>query len=115
MKFVTSTLFVALAATIVPVVHGHGWIQSIVVDGKTYLGKTPFQLEQSGVTSSPIRQIESNGPVTDMSSSDLTCGIKAKIAEEVIDAKPGSVMSFLWKNPLSLTGNVRASQVFHST
>lgn len=45
---------------------------------------------------SPIRLVDDIGPVKGASKSDLNCGLGAALAEMVVPANPGSVLSILW-------------------
>lgn len=73
-------------------INAHGSLQSITIDGTTYIGNIPH------VTSfaSPIRAIDDITPVKGASNRDLNCGKNAQIAQMVVDAKPGSELSFNW-------------------
>lgn len=87
----------ALAATLISSVLGHGWVQTIQVDGQTFSGPRPSQLD-SNPPSSAVRQISNNGPIlaTNVNSADMACGIGAKVAKDVIEVNPGSQMSMTW-------------------
>jgi len=103
-------ILILLVASLVPSVLGHGWVKSVHIGGQTYMGNPPSEETGSSVPSSPIRQIANNGPViisdSGLASSDITCGLNAQVADQVIETSPGSIISFSWTN--DGTNNVRS-------
>jgi hypothetical protein len=88
-----SALF--LSSFLVGSVFGHGYVQQMIIGGKTYNGPSPFGKIKSA---SPIRQITSTNPVTNLNSGDLTCGLGAKVgsASIVAPATAGSSITYKW-------------------
>ncbi|KAF8326887.1 glycosyl hydrolase family 61-domain-containing protein [Cantharellus anzutake] len=74
---------------------GHGYVESITVGGKTYPGNRPYG---KGTTNTPIRQITTVNPITDVASPSMTCGIGAKIntAFLTVHVTAGSDITFHW-------------------
>jgi hypothetical protein len=96
--------FVALALAFLPAVFSHGSVHVLTVDGTPYDGPA---IAQEGLDS-VVRMISTMNPVTDPTSSDLTCGqgvvangVTAKLSAA---AKPGSTVSFSW-----ISGNAGAN------
>ncbi|KAI0735992.1 glycosyl hydrolase family 61-domain-containing protein [Earliella scabrosa] len=83
-------IFAALCA--IPYVAAHGFVSKVTIDGKTYAGNEPGQYKGP----SPIRLVDNNGPVKGSDNPDLFCGLKAKPAELVASANPGSEVTFEW-------------------
>lgn len=78
-----------------PVVLGHGYVEQVVIGGKTYMGPQPYT---SAKLDSPIRKITSTNPITDVKSSDMTCGIHAATTAAIVaPAIPGSKLTYRWR------------------
>ncbi|KDQ51349.1 glycoside hydrolase family 61 protein [Jaapia argillacea MUCL 33604] len=93
-----STLFLSLLAA-TPLVSAHGFIKTVIIDGKTYQGNLP-----GGATNpSPIRQISTIDPVKGATNAFVFCGQNATVASMVAPANPGSTVTFDWAD--SETGN----------
>ncbi|VDC03268.1 unnamed protein product [Peniophora sp. CBMAI 1063] len=92
---------VAIAiALFLPNVAAHGYLYSIVIDNTTYLG-TPMTgqtVPTNFIDSGVIRQVDgfNDDQVTDLTSSDLICGLNYKLARHEAPAKPGSKIEFKW-------------------
>ena len=81
-------LLTAIAAS----VDAHGFVYTVTIDGKRYIGNVP-----SGDTNpSVIRQVSDINPVKGVSNPDLNCGLSAQLSSLVADANPGSAMAFNW-------------------
>jgi len=92
----TSTLFLpflAAALSLVPSAHGHGLVYHFGVDGKMYTGDTPGGKSDP----SPIRQVSSQDPIYGATSPSVNCGTGAPNAALVVDAMPGSNLTWDWK------------------
>ncbi|KAI0762314.1 glycosyl hydrolase family 61-domain-containing protein [Fomes fomentarius] len=83
---------VLAALCALPYVAAHGFVSSVAIDGKEYAGNEPNQYKGP----SPIRLISDISPVKGASNADLFCGLKAKPAELVASANPGSEVTFQW-------------------
>ncbi|TFY77212.1 hypothetical protein EWM64_g6800 [Hericium alpestre] len=79
-------------------VYAHGGIAKFTVDGKQYKGIAPWEGDSPSPNNGPIRQVATNGPVKDLKSADIACGLDAQFAGGVADAKPGSALVFEWGN-----------------
>lgn len=91
----TSTLLLPFltAALSLPFVRGHGFVHTFSVDGKQYTGDIP-----SGDSSpSPIRQISSQDPIYGATSPSVNCGTNSSNAALVVDAMPGSTLTWDWR------------------
>ena len=76
-------------------VSGHGAVVKVTIDGKEYTGPLPGAAKMDSI----IREVTQNGPVTDVTSKDLWCGVGSTPATEVASAKPGSNLNlFVSKN-----------------
>lgn len=83
-------LFCLLAAT---AVNGHGYVGFIVADNKNYSGPVPFDQDPDSRLNSPIRQIQSEGPVLDVNSTLIACGFNNSVlASEVAEISAGSTL-----------------------
>ena len=81
--------FLAAAAASVD---AHGFVYTVTIDGKRYVGNVP-----SGDTNpSVIRQVSDISPVKGTSNPALNCGLNAQLATLVANANPGSAMAFNW-------------------
>jgi len=97
MKYYTLSLL-ALVASLTPPVMGHGWVASIVIDGAVHQGNNPFQPENA--VASPIRLVNSSSPVRNVQDPFISCGLEAKSALQIADAKAGSIIQFNWINDI---------------
>ena len=91
--------YIALIAALAPCVTAHGYMNTIVVDGKTYTsprmreeGQWPNSTANPGV----IRQIGWDDEFVGIDSSDMICGKGSQLAEDEATAHPGSVVEFTW-------------------
>jgi hypothetical protein len=85
--------FLAAALSLVPSAHAHGFVANFGVDGKVYKGNIP-----SGRTDpSPIRQITDQSPIYGATSPTVNCGTGAPNAALVVDAMPGSNLTWDWR------------------
>lgn len=98
MTYSLSFSAVALVASLVPSVMAHGWVASMVIDGKSFAGNNPFQ-PQSAVPS-PIRLVNSSDPVRGAQNPFMGCGLQAQPAQLIADANPGSSIDFNWINDI---------------
>jgi len=92
-----STFFVSCLSPLAilflaPYVDAHGYLTSFSVDGTSYAGNVPG----ASTNPSPIRQISTIDPVKGASNTNLMCGQNAQNAAMVVDANPGSTISFQW-------------------
>ena len=86
------TFFAFLLTAVATFVDAHGFVYTVTIDGKRYVGNVP-----AGDTNpSVIRQINDINPVKGASNPDLNCGLSAQLATLVADANPGSAMAFNW-------------------
>ena len=85
-------LLIFLTISFSSLANAHGYLNSITIDGQTFIGNIPH------VTSfaSPIRLVDDIIPVKGASNPDLNCGIRAQKAQMVVDVDPGSEISFGW-------------------
>jgi hypothetical protein len=87
--------FLVAALSLAPSVQAHGLVYIFGVDGTDYKGNLP----NGGTdTPSPIRQVTSQDPIYGASSLTLNCGTGSTNADLVVDAMPGSKLSWLWKS-----------------
>jgi hypothetical protein len=85
--------FLAAALSLVPSAHAHGFVHTFSVDGQQYQGNTP-----NGRTDpSPIRQVSDQSPIYGATSSTVNCGTGAPNAALVVDAMPGSKLTWDWR------------------
>ena len=92
----TSTLFLPFltaALSLLPSVHGHGFVHVFAVDGTNYTGDIPGGPSDA----SPIRQVSAQDPIYGATSPTVNCGTGAPNAAMVVDANPGSKLSWDWK------------------
>jgi len=87
-----SKFSILLALTSAALVSAHGYINPIVIGGKSYAGPTPYQNPMDSI----IRQVSGVEPVQDMASPNMACGLNAKTASLVGDALPGDTVEFHW-------------------
>jgi len=87
-----SKFSILLALTSAALVSAHGYINPIVIGGKSYAGPTPYQNPMDSI----IRQVSGVEPVQDMTSPNMACGLNAKTASLVGDALPGDTVEFHW-------------------
>jgi len=85
--------FLAAALSLIPSAHAHGFVSTFAVDGKEYKGNIP-----NGRTDpSPIRQVSDQSPIHGATNPTTNCGMGAPNAALVVDAMPGSKLSWGWK------------------
>jgi hypothetical protein len=92
----TSTLFLSLltaALSLIPSAHGHGFVSTLTVDGTEYKGNIPGGQSDP----SPIRQVSEQDPIYGATSPTVNCGTGAPNAALVVDAMPGSKLSWDWR------------------
>lgn len=85
--------FLAAALSLSPSVHAHGFVHVFGVDGKDYTGNIPNGKSDP----SPIRQISDQSPIYGAMSPTVNCGTGAPNAALVVDAMPGSTVSWDWR------------------
>ncbi|KAH7102398.1 glycosyl hydrolase family 61-domain-containing protein [Auriculariales sp. MPI-PUGE-AT-0066] len=90
MKFFFSTLLVFVASS--SLVQGHGWVSSVMANGKIYKAPVP----NGEKISSPHRQINSINPIRDLNSVHLTCGYSAKAAPLTMEVTAGTNILYKW-------------------
>lgn len=78
-----------------PYVAGHGFVQTLTIDGKDYKGNEPTQNGQD-TQPSVIQRIAEIDPIKGAKNPDVNCGRSAEAASLVADAKPGSDIEFQW-------------------
>jgi len=88
----TLAAIVLSALTFLPSVSAHGFVKTLVIDGKSYQGNVP----NASPSPSVIRQISTIDPVKGASNPNLNCGQTAQKASLVADAQPGSALQFFW-------------------
>jgi len=93
------TILTTLLAAITSVA-AHGYVTSVVADGQTESGWAPFaDPYMSPVPVRVVRKIPSDGPVTDISSTDIACNQGGNDGTtKVMDVNAGSDMTFKWTN-----------------
>ena len=92
----TSTLFLpflAAALSLFPSVHGHGFVYNFAIDGTDYKGNIPAGKSDP----SPIRQVSAQDPIYGATSPTVNCGTGAPDASLVVDAMPGSNLTWDWR------------------
>lgn len=92
----TSTIFLpflAAALSLVPSVRAHGFVYNFGVDGTNYKGNVPGAKSAA----SPIRQVTAQDPIYGATSPSVNCGTGAPNAASVVDAMPGSNLTWDWK------------------
>jgi len=88
----TSTLLFTLAAAM-PFAAAHGILQDMTIDGKFIKGNGA-----GGPTvPSGIRQVNSQDPIKGANNRDTNCGTGAQPGALVLDAMPGSKLTFNWR------------------
>lgn len=87
MLFSVASLFALIAS-----VHAHGYVDKIIVDGKTYNGPIPGETNPK----SPIRRISTINPYKNPTGSGITCGEKSQLASVVAPATAGSKLDLTW-------------------
>ncbi|KAH7105289.1 glycosyl hydrolase family 61-domain-containing protein [Auriculariales sp. MPI-PUGE-AT-0066] len=98
------TFFALVAAACASMVSAHGVIQDFTANGKSYKGPGPVEETMPALPDSPIRQVYSNGPVKDLKSGDMACGIGSVnvTTQGVAEVSAGSEISFQfgdWPHP----------------
>ncbi|KAH6910809.1 glycoside hydrolase [Coprinopsis sp. MPI-PUGE-AT-0042] len=95
MKF---SVALCAAAACVESVIAHGYVASIVANGVTYPGWAPFS--DPYITPVPVRvarKVADNGPVTDVSSADITCNKGGNVPTAAFaNVTAGSQVKFQW-------------------
>jgi len=91
MHFSTLTAFLFAGAGLVS---GHGMINSVKINGKTYPGASG---PGSDPSNSPVRAIASGDPVKDVKSNDIICGTSAKNAPISASVKAGDQIEIGWQ------------------
>jgi hypothetical protein len=97
MRTTTTTTFTALfslLALLPSMVAGHGFVQDITLDGKFFKGN-PVGGPPTGP--SAIRQVKSQNPIKGAMNRNVNCGNGATPAAVVLDANPGSKLTFNWR------------------
>ena len=97
----TSTLFLSFltaALSLVPSTHAHGFVYHFGVDGTDYVGNIPTKSPNP----SPIRQVSAQDPIYGATNPSVNCGNNATLASTVVNAMPGSNLTWGW-NTQSLT------------
>lgn len=89
-----STILLAAVVSLVPSARAHGFVYILGVDGNNYKGNIP---EGSNDTPSPIRQVSQQDPIYGATSPTVNCGTGAPNAALVVDAMPGSKLSWDWR------------------
>ncbi|KAF8134797.1 glycosyl hydrolase family 61-domain-containing protein [Mycena galopus ATCC 62051] len=88
-------LVVSLLPLVLPLgVAAHGWVGSISIAGTTYQG--PPLASGTTDSSSVIRQVDTNSPVTSVSDPNLACGPNAQLAQDIATANPGDAINVNW-------------------
>lgn len=93
----TTTLFLPFLAAVLPFLpsaSAHGFVHVFGVDGNDNQGNVP---EGSRDTPSPIRQVTSQDPIYGATNPSVNCGTGAPNAALVVDAMPGSKLSWDWR------------------
>lgn len=85
-------------------VSAHGFVTFISVDGVLYYGANGVNASSD----SPMRKVASNFPVTNVSSTDLICGLDASPASTIVNVQKGSLIQFIW-------GSISGTNWFHQT
>ncbi|KAL5636387.1 hypothetical protein ACGC1H_000376 [Rhizoctonia solani] len=84
----------SVVALAVSSVNAHGYIKTLVADGKTYKGP----VAGSGKIASPIRQISTTSPYKDVNGPGMTCGRDAKPASQIAAVTAGSTIKMTWED-----------------
>ncbi|KAF8906342.1 glycosyl hydrolase family 61-domain-containing protein [Mucidula mucida] len=78
-------------------VHAHGNVQSLTIDGTVWSGYLPYEDPyKSPVPDRIMRSIPGNGPIEDVTSSDIQCNAGTSPAALVASAAAGSQIAFNW-------------------
>lgn len=94
MKTTATTALFSLLALLPSMVAGHGFVQDITLDGKFFKGN-PVGGPPTGP--SAIRQVNSQNPIKGAMNRNVNCGNGATPASLVLDANPGSKLTFNWR------------------
>jgi hypothetical protein len=96
------TTFTTLLAS-VTYVAAHGYVTSVTADGQTDSGWLPFtDPYMSPVPARVVRKIPNDGPVTDISKTDIACNQGGNLGtNQMLDVNAGSDITFQWTNWLS--------------
>lgn len=92
---------IAILATLlsaVTYVAAHGYVTSVTTDGQTESGWLPFSDPyMNPVPTRVVRKIPSDGPVLDITSTDITCNQGGNVGtSKTFDVNAGSDMTFQW-------------------
>ncbi|KAI0739426.1 glycosyl hydrolase family 61-domain-containing protein [Daedaleopsis nitida] len=96
----------------VSIVNAHGFVSSVTMNGKEFKGRPPTAQFGNSQFDSPIRQISTFEPQYKATNPAVNCGPNSKKVALVVDADPGSKVSFLWvanNNVKDSKANVRDS------
>ncbi|KAF9651788.1 glycoside hydrolase family 61 protein [Thelephora ganbajun] len=85
--------FLTAALSLVPSVHAHGFVSSFDIDGTGYKGNIPSGRSDP----SPIRQVTQQDPIYGATNPTINCGTGAPNAALVVDAMPGSKLTWDWR------------------
>lgn len=102
-------LFLTATLSLIPSTHAHGFVYILDIDGTNYTGNLPG----GSSNPSPIRQVSSQDPIYGATSPSVNCGTGAPNAALVVDAMPGSSLSWDWREAdlASWPHNIGASSV----
>ena len=86
--------FLVAALSLAPSVQAHGLVHTFSVDGTEYQGNLP----EGNYAPSPIRLVTTQDPIYGASNLNINCGTGSNNADLVVDAMPGSKLSWNWKS-----------------
>jgi len=89
----------ALLLAFAPAAFAHGYLASIIVDGKSYSGWHVFSHPYTNPNGDGIyvRKYKDNGPVPDFTSKDITCNVGGNVPiSNFIPVNAGSQVKFQW-------------------
>ncbi|KAA1474275.1 hypothetical protein DENSPDRAFT_803824 [Dentipellis sp. KUC8613] len=91
--YLALVLFLAIPSAL-----GHGFIHHVLVNGQAYPGWNPFvDPYNSPPPARVIRKIPSDGPVADVSASDIACNTGGQSGtSQIANANAGSQVTFQW-------------------
>jgi hypothetical protein len=90
----TTTTFFSLLALLPAMVAGHGFVQDMTIDGNFIKGNP---VGQPATGPSGIRQVTSPNPIKGAQNRNVNCGTGATAADLILDAMPGSNLTFNWR------------------
>lgn len=97
MSFFSFVTFVTILSTRITSVHSHGYVQEIGADDTTYSGYLPYQDPyMSPVPDRIMRKIPGNGPVEDVTLSDIQCNTDSEPAALYATIEAGTDLSLNW-------------------